>query len=86
VWRRLLINNTTPNLQKHNNTNKQTNKQTNKNKTEAYDVLKTVGGLSNEELAATFTEWNKGELSSFLVEISAIILTRIIGLVCSRVG
>ena len=37
-------------------------------------MLKTVGGLSNEELAATFTEWNKGELSSFLVEISAIIL------------
>jgi len=26
---------------------------------EAYDILKTIGGLSNEELAATFTEWNK---------------------------
>lgn len=38
---------------------------------ECYDVLKTVGGLSNEELAATFLEWNKTELDSFLVEITA---------------
>lgn len=41
---------------------------------EAYDVLKTIGGLTNPELAATFTDWNKGELKSFLVEISSIIL------------
>lgn len=26
---------------------------------EAYDVLKTVGGLSNDELAAVFDKWNK---------------------------
>ena len=26
---------------------------------EAYDVLKTIGGLSNTELAAVFAEWNK---------------------------
>lgn len=26
---------------------------------EAYDVLRTVGGLNNEELAETFTLWNK---------------------------
>ncbi|KAI3881924.1 hypothetical protein MKW92_024410 [Papaver armeniacum] len=38
---------------------------------EAYDVLKNVGGLSNEELARIFDEWNKGELESFLVEITA---------------
>ncbi|KAI5069643.1 hypothetical protein GOP47_0015944 [Adiantum capillus-veneris] len=38
---------------------------------EAYDVLKSVGGLSNEEIANTFAEWNKGELESFLVEITA---------------
>ncbi|CAA6663082.1 unnamed protein product [Spirodela intermedia] len=38
---------------------------------EAYDVLKTVGGLSNSELAATFADWNRGELESFLVEITA---------------
>jgi len=38
---------------------------------EAYDVLKNVGGLSNEELAGIFDEWNKGELESFLIEITA---------------
>ncbi|KAJ9555278.1 hypothetical protein OSB04_009892 [Centaurea solstitialis] len=38
---------------------------------EAYDVLKNVGGLSNEELAEIFDEWNKGELESFLIEITA---------------
>lgn len=43
---------------------------------EAYDVLKTLGGLTNEELASTFTEWNKGDLQSFLVEITSIILAK----------
>lgn len=38
---------------------------------EAYDVLKNVGGLSNSELAAIFDEWNRGELESFLIEITA---------------
>ncbi|KAG6552572.1 hypothetical protein Mapa_005770 [Marchantia paleacea] len=38
---------------------------------EAYDVLKTVGGLTNQELQETFEEWNKGELDSFLIEITA---------------
>lgn len=38
---------------------------------EAYDVLKSVGGLNNAELAAAFGEWNRGELESFLVEITA---------------
>jgi 6-phosphogluconate dehydrogenase len=38
---------------------------------EAYDVLKNVGGLSNDELAATFSDWNNGELDSFLIEITA---------------
>lgn len=38
---------------------------------EAYDVLKTVGGLSNEELAGIFHEWNSGELESFLIEITS---------------
>ena len=42
---------------------------------EAYDVLKTVGGLSNEELAQVFKEWNQSELKSFLIEITSIILT-----------
>eukprot|EP00245_Coleochaete_scutata_P004055 TRINITY_DN1623_c0_g1_i1.p1 TRINITY_DN1623_c0_g1~~TRINITY_DN1623_c0_g1_i1.p1 ORF type:complete len:567 (-),score=127.77 TRINITY_DN1623_c0_g1_i1:596-2296(-) len=38
---------------------------------EAYDVLKSVGGLTNEELHQTFAEWNKSELESFLIEITA---------------
>jgi len=42
---------------------------------EAYDVLKTVGGLSNAELAKVFSDWNQTELKSFLIEITSIILT-----------
>ncbi|KAL9253505.1 6-phosphogluconate dehydrogenase, decarboxylating 3, chloroplastic-like protein [Drosera capensis] len=38
---------------------------------EAYDVLKHVGGLTNEELGRIFEEWNRSELESFLVEITA---------------
>ncbi|GMH09353.1 hypothetical protein Nepgr_011194 [Nepenthes gracilis] len=38
---------------------------------EAYDVLKHVGGLSNDELAKIFEEWNRSELESFLIEITA---------------
>ncbi|KAF7828181.1 6-phosphogluconate dehydrogenase, decarboxylating 2, chloroplastic [Senna tora] len=38
---------------------------------EAYDVLKHVGGLSNSELSEIFSEWNRGELESFLIEITA---------------
>jgi len=43
---------------------------------ETYDILKNVGGLSNPELHTTFSEWNKTELESFLVEITAIIFAR----------
>ncbi|KAH9296789.1 hypothetical protein KI387_028471 [Taxus chinensis] len=42
---------------------------------EAYDVLKHVGGLSNEELTEAFADWNRGELESFLIEITADIFT-----------
>eukprot|EP00485_Elphidium_margaritaceum_P009148 CAMPEP_0202689814 /NCGR_PEP_ID=MMETSP1385-20130828/4998_1 /ASSEMBLY_ACC=CAM_ASM_000861 /TAXON_ID=933848 /ORGANISM="Elphidium margaritaceum" /LENGTH=496 /DNA_ID=CAMNT_0049345011 /DNA_START=67 /DNA_END=1557 /DNA_ORIENTATION=- len=38
---------------------------------EAYDILKHVAGLNNAELAAVFDEWNKGDLDSFLIEITA---------------
>ncbi|XP_077223756.1 6-phosphogluconate dehydrogenase, decarboxylating 2-like isoform X1 [Tasmannia lanceolata] len=38
---------------------------------EAYDVLKYVGKLSNDELQCVFSDWNKGELLSFLIEITA---------------
>jgi 6-phosphogluconate dehydrogenase len=40
---------------------------------EAYQLLKDGLGLTGDELAAVFTEWNKGELDSFLIEISATI-------------
>lgn len=44
---------------------------------EAYDVLKTIGGYSNEQLAETFAAWNTGEdLQSFLIEITAKIFAR----------
>ncbi|MBS1621907.1 MAG: NADP-dependent phosphogluconate dehydrogenase [Bacteroidetes bacterium] len=38
---------------------------------EVYDILKNVVGLSNDELHDVFKKWNEGELSSFLVEITA---------------
>lgn len=38
---------------------------------EAYSLLKHALNLSNDELAGTFSEWNKGELSSYLIEITA---------------
>src|SRR3954452_18604599 len=38
---------------------------------EAYDILRSIGGLSNAELAEVFTQWNQTELQSFLIEISA---------------
>lgn len=43
---------------------------------EAYDVLRVVGGLSNAECAKAFAAWNEGELSSFLIQITAIILAK----------
>jgi 6-phosphogluconate dehydrogenase len=44
---------------------------------EIYDVLHRGAGLSAAELAAVFAEWNAGELRSYLVEITADILTRV---------
>lgn len=38
---------------------------------EAYDLLKNIGGLTNEELHEVFAAWNKTELQSFLIEITA---------------
>ncbi|WP_421890091.1 NADP-dependent phosphogluconate dehydrogenase [Marinoscillum sp.] len=38
---------------------------------EIYDVAKKGIGYSNEKLAHLFDEWNRGELQSFLVEITA---------------
>jgi 6-phosphogluconate dehydrogenase len=38
---------------------------------EAYDVLARVGGMGPAELAEVFDAWNRGELESFLIEITA---------------
>lgn len=38
---------------------------------EAYLLLKYAGGFTNEELAEVFSEWNKGELKSYLIGITA---------------
>src|SRR5580658_3077758 len=43
---------------------------------EAYDLLHRGLGLTADELAAVFTEWNKGELDSFLIEISSHIFAK----------
>lgn len=43
---------------------------------ESYDVLKRVIGLDADEVAKTFDDWNEGELDSYLIEITADILTR----------
>jgi 6-phosphogluconate dehydrogenase len=37
---------------------------------EAYFMMKEALGLSNEELYNVFTEWNRGELDSYLIEIT----------------
>src|SRR5699024_1300859 len=43
---------------------------------ESYDLMKNILGLSVEELADIFSEWKEGELDSFLIDITADILTR----------
>lgn len=43
---------------------------------ETYDLLKRLLKLDKDALAGTFAEWNKGELDSYLIEITADILTR----------
>ncbi len=43
---------------------------------EAYQLLKDGLGLSADEFAEVFTEWNKGELDSYLIEISATIFAK----------
>ncbi|MHC5269917.1 NADP-dependent phosphogluconate dehydrogenase [Enterococcus sp. LJL98] len=43
---------------------------------ESYDLMRNILGISVEEMAEIFSEWNQGELDSFLIEITADILTR----------
>ena len=42
---------------------------------EAYWLLKHGAGLSNDDLARTFDEWNRGDLNSYLIEITRDIFT-----------
>ena len=41
---------------------------------EAFDLLRSGAGIEPAEQAKIFAEWNKGDLSSFLIEISAEVL------------
>jgi len=43
---------------------------------EAYQLLKDGLGLTADEFAEVFKEWNKGELDSYLIEISATIFAK----------
>ena len=43
---------------------------------EAYDIMRHVLKMSNDEMAAMFEEWNKTELESYLIEITAKILAK----------
>ena len=42
---------------------------------EAYWLLKQAAGLTNDQLAGVFAEWNRGELDSYLIEITRDIFT-----------
>src|SRR5216110_3795562 len=44
---------------------------------EAYAILKDILEMDAAELADTFTEWNRGELESYLIEITAQIFRKI---------
>ena len=44
---------------------------------EAYAILKNAVGLNTEQLAETFSEWNKGDLDSYLIDITAQIFRKI---------
>ncbi len=42
---------------------------------EAYDLMHRVLGMDEDQMADTFKQWNKGELSSYLIEIAAAVLS-----------
>ena len=43
---------------------------------ECYGLLRELGGLDHDEMARVFGSWNRGELASYLVEITADILNK----------
>jgi 6-phosphogluconate dehydrogenase len=44
---------------------------------EAYDLIRRGTGLSPAEIADVFAEWNRGELESYLIEITAEVLRQV---------
>ena len=44
---------------------------------EAYAILKDVAGLEAPELTGIFDEWNKGDLDSYLIQITSLIFRKI---------
>ncbi|WP_237657240.1 NADP-dependent phosphogluconate dehydrogenase [Agreia sp. COWG] len=44
---------------------------------EAYDLIRRGTGYSPAQIADVFTEWNKGELESYLIEITAEVLRQV---------
>jgi 6-phosphogluconate dehydrogenase len=43
---------------------------------EAYDLIRRVGGLSVPDLTDVFRSWNEGDLESYLIEITAEVLSQ----------
>ena len=43
---------------------------------ESYNLIRNLLGLSNDEISDVFNEWKDGELKSYLIDITADILTR----------
>ncbi len=41
---------------------------------EAYSVMKTMSAMKNDEIAEVFSDWNKGKLQSYLIEITSEIM------------
>ena len=44
---------------------------------EAYDLMRTIPGLSGTEIHDVFAQWNAEELNSFLLEITVVVLNKI---------
>jgi 6-phosphogluconate dehydrogenase len=43
---------------------------------ECYQIMKDILGMTNEEMLQTFADWNKGDLDSYLIEITRDILAK----------
>ena len=44
---------------------------------EAYDILRQAGGFSPSEISEIFSQWNQGELESYLIELTAEVLKQV---------